>query len=177
MTKRTRTFLMAAFLVGVSGAAAVADAGGKPPETTSAPAKPPAPAAKAPDSPAKPAMAKIDWASMKKPDRKKYMKAVVLPGAKELFAAYDAKKYKKVTCQTCHGEKRVDDSTYKMPNPEIAKLPTTPDAFKALKAKKPEMVKFMAEEVKPHMAAWLGKPEWTPQNPNGYACFGCHEKM
>ena len=126
---------------------------------------------------AKPEVAKIDWATMKKAERKQYMRKQVLPAAKKLFGAFDAKKYKNVTCQTCHGAKGVESGSYKMPNPEIAKLPTTPDAFKELKAKKPEMVKFMAEEVKPHMAALLGIPEWTPQTPNGFGCYGCHQKL
>ena len=166
MMKATRRLLVTMLLLSAgAGGAAVAEDAAKP-----------APAA-GPGSAAKPEMAKIDWAAMKKGERKQYMRKQVLPAAKKLFGAFDAKKYKNVTCQTCHGAKGVDSGSYKMPNPEIAKLPTTPDAFKELKAKKPEMVKFMAEEVKPHMAALLGMPEWTPQTPNGYGCYGCHQKL
>ncbi len=40
----------------------------------------------------------------------------------------------------------------------------------------PEMVKFMAEVVKPRMAALLGLPEFDPNKPEagGFGCAGCH---
>jgi len=134
--------------------------------------KPPEPAPPAADGD-KP---KVDWAAMKKPERKKYMKTVVLPAAQKMFAAYDAKKYKRVTCQLCHGDGAAK-GTFTMPNPELPKLPTTMEGFKELSAKKPEMVKFMGEQVKPQMAALLGMAEFTPKNPTGFGCYACHGKM
>src|SRR4051812_32865857 len=55
-----------------------------------------APAAAAPAAGAA-APAAIDWKSMTKAQRKKYMKDVVMPKSKELFVAFD-KKYEKMNC-------------------------------------------------------------------------------
>jgi mono/diheme cytochrome c family protein len=120
------------------------------------------------------APAKIDWNAMDKKQRKAYMKKTVLPAAQKMFAEFDAKKYKRVTCVTCHGEGAGAD--FKMPNPELPKLPTSPEGFKALQEKKPDMVKFMGTKVKPTVAALLGLPEWTPAAPQGFGCYNCHEK-
>ena len=57
-------------------------------------------------------------------------------------------------CETCHGEKAMDRK-FKMPNPDLPKLPTTPEGFKALSEKKPEATKFMGTQVKPKMAEML----------------------
>jgi len=177
MKTLTSTFLMAVALT--FGLAARADETAKP----SAPAvKSPAPAAttakpaaKA-EAPAIPQKAAIDWEKMSKDERKKYMKATVLPAAKKMFAAYDAKKYSKVTCATCHGPGAANGS-FKMPNPELPKLPKSPEGFKELAEKKPEMMKFMGQTVKPTVAALLGLEPWEPQNPKGFGCIGCHESM
>jgi len=141
----------------------------------------PAAAAPAPTAPTAPTPgattatpAKIDWDGMDKKQRKAYMKKVVLPAAQKMFAAFDAKKYKKITCVTCHGEGANKD--FKMPNPELPKLPVTPEGFGALKAKKPEMVQFMGTKVKPTVASLLGEPEFTPQQLNGFSCYNCHTK-
>lgn len=150
---------------------------GAPAARAEEPAKPAAPAAgaKAEAPPAThPEKAKIDWAKMSKAERKKYMKTAVLPAAKKMFTAFDPKKFGKVTCQTCHGAGAANGS-FKMPNPELPKLPSTSEGFKELHAKKPEMMNFMAQQVKPQMAALLGVDEWTPQNPKGFGCIQCHE--
>jgi len=120
---------------------------------------------------------KIDWEKMSKAEKKKYMKSTVLPAAKKLFAEFDPKKYKKVTCQTCHGAKGAE-AEFKMPTAELPKLPQPTDraGFQAIQEKKPEVAKFMGTKVKPGMAALLGKEEWTPQNPTGFGCYGCHTK-
>lgn len=120
---------------------------------------------------------KIDWDHMSKAERKKYMKTTVLPKMKALFVEFDAKQYKRFNCETCHG-KDAADKEYKMPNPDLPKLPQPTDraAFMALQQKKPEAVKFMGTKVKPTLASLLGLPEWTPQNPNGFGCYGCHTK-
>ena len=64
-----------------------------------------------------------------------------------------------------------------MPNPELPKLPKSPEGFKELAEKKPEMMKFMGQTVKPTVAALLGQEPWEPQNPKGFGCIGCHESM
>src|SRR6185295_19896979 len=94
--------------------------------------------------------------------KKKYMKSTVLPTMKKLFVAFDKKKYSSMNCQTCHGEKAADNK-FKMPSAELPKLPQPTDqaGFMALQQKKPEVVKFMGTQVKPTMAALIGKQEWT----------------
>jgi hypothetical protein len=150
---------LALFTLALSaGAALAADAG--------APAAPAAAAA-----PAK----KIDWETMKFEERKKYMKSTVLPTMKKEFQAFDAKAFKKFSCETCHGDGAVNGK-FKMPNPKLPKLPTDQAGFMELQKKKPEFVKFMGKVVKPKVAELLGLPEWTPQNPKGFGCYECHTK-
>ena len=123
-----------------------------------------------------PARAKIDWEKMNESQRKSYMKKTVLPQMKKLFVGFD-KKYKDMSCATCHGEKAAE-TKFKMPNPELPKLPAPTDrqGFMALMQKKPAVAKFMGTEVKPAMANLLNVDEWTPNNPNpkAFGCYGCH---
>jgi hypothetical protein len=125
-------------------------------------------------APKLPARAKIDWEKMNESQRKKYMKATVLPEMKKLFVGFD-KKYKSMTCMTCHGDKAVENK-FKMPNAELPKLPAPTDrqGFMGLQQKKPDAVKFMGTQVKPAMAALLNVDEWSPTNPKGFGCYGCH---
>src|SRR3569832_350897 len=182
MKTATMTFLMAAALTfGLTaraeeaakpGAAAATKPAAAPAATQ--PAAAPA-AAKAEAPAAAPEKAKIDWDKMTKVQRKQYMKEVVLPAAKKMFAGFDPKKYSKVTCATCHGADGTGNGKFTMPNPELPKLPKSPDGFKELAEKKPAMMKFMGETVKPQVAALLGLEQWTPQNPKEFGCIGCLE--
>ena len=83
---------------------------------------------------------------------------------KKLFAP-STRRYAKMTCETCHGKKAADNK-FKMPSAELPKLPQPTDraGFMALQQKKPEVVKFMGTQVKPTMAALIGKAEWTAKN-------------
>jgi cytochrome c553 len=118
---------------------------------------------------------KVDWENMTFDQRKKLMKSAVLPELKKAFQSFDAKKYQKFTCATCHGD-GATDGKFKMPNAKLPKLPPPTDraAFAALQTKKPEAVKFMGTVVTPKVAALLGLPEWSPQNPKGFGCYACH---
>jgi len=120
---------------------------------------------------------KIDWAKMDANAKKKYMKSTVLPEMKKLFVAFDKKHYAAMNCQTCHGEKAVENK-FKMPSASLPKLPPPTDraGFMALAQKKPEAAKFMGTQVKPTMAALLGKAEWSETNPTGFGCYNCHTK-
>jgi len=150
-------------------AAVAADEAAKPAAAAADAKKPAAAAADA---------KKIDWDKMDVNQKKKYMKTTVLPEMKKLFVAVDKKHYAKMNCQTCHGEKAAENK-FKMPSAELPKLPQPTDqaGFMALQQKKPEVVKFMGTQVKPTMAKLLGKPEWEPNNPTGFGCYGCHTKM
>jgi hypothetical protein len=129
------------------------------------------------DKPAadKPAGPPQVWKDMTAEQRGKYMKEVVTPKMKVAFQQFDADAFKKFGCDTCHG-KQAKARKFKMPNPDIYALPGTPEAFAPVMEKKPKMVKFMAEVVKPQMAALLGLPEFEPKKPEagGFGCHGCH---
>jgi cytochrome c len=43
--------------------------------------------------------------------KRAYMKTAVVPTMKPIFQAFDAKKFKKVDCVTCHGEDGADASS------------------------------------------------------------------
>jgi cytochrome c553 len=163
--KRFAMLCLACVLATATSVAVAADEAAKP--AAAADAKKPAADAK-----------KIDWDKMDVNQKKKYMKSTVLPEMKKLFVAVDKKHYAKMNCQTCHGEKAADNK-FKMPSAELPKLPQPTDqaGFVALQQKKPEVVKFMGTQVKPTMAKLLGKPEWEPNNPTGFGCYGCHTKM
>jgi hypothetical protein len=138
------------------------------------PAAPGKPVIDATVAPKLPPRATIDWEKMNAGQRKKYMKATVLPEMKKLFVGFD-KKYKSMTCLTCHGEKAAENK-FKMPNADLPKLPAPTDrpGFMALQQKKPDAVKFMGTQVKPAIANLLNLDEWTPTNPKGFGCYGCH---
>jgi cytochrome c553 len=137
------------------------------------------PKAEAPAAPSPEAVAagkSIEWDKADAKAKKAHMKKFVLPQMKKLFAAVD-KKYAKMTCETCHGKKAADNK-FKMPNAELPKLPQPTDraGFMALQQKKPDVVKFMGMQVKPTMAALIGKQEWTEKTPDGFGCYACHTK-
>jgi hypothetical protein len=157
------TLVLTASLLCLAGSAVAAD--------QPAPGKPAMDATVAPTLPAR---ATIDWEKMNEGQRKKYMKATVLPEMKKLYVGFD-KKYKSMSCATCHGAKAAENK-FKMPNAELPKLPGPTDraGFMALHDKKPEAVKFMGTQVKPAMAALLNLAEWNPTNPKGFGCYGCH---
>ena len=156
--------------VGVTAAANQPTAAPGKPAIAGKPAVEPAAGA----APALPPGPRIDWEKMNGDQRKKYMKTSVLPAMKKLFVGVD-KKYKSMTCLTCHGEKAVENK-FKMPSAELPKLPAPTDrqGFMALQQKKPDVVKFMGTQVKPAMANLLNLDEWAPANPKGFGCYGCH---
>ena len=154
-----------ASLLGIAATALAAEPAPKAAEAPKADAAK-AEAPKAPSAEAVAAGKKIDWATMDEKAKKKYMKTTVLPTMKKLFVAFDKKHYAAMNCATCHGKKAVESNKLKMPSAELPKLPGPTDCagFMALQEKKPDVVKFMGTQVKPTMAALLGKTEWSPTN-------------
>jgi len=110
---------------------------------------------------------------MSKEARVQYMKDTVMPKMKEVFTAFDAKKYAGMNCGTCHGS-AAKAGTFKMPNPELPKLPADMAKFKEWASKKPQMTEFMVKHVKPEMAALLHEPEYNPETKTGFGCGECH---
>lgn len=110
------------------------------------------------------------------PEQKgKYMGAVVMPRMKELFVAFDSKEFGNFSCGTCHGND-AKERQFKMPNPNLPVLPGDEAGFGALMKDHPDVMKFMAEKVKPEMAKLLGMPERGPNNhePTAFGCTHCH---
>jgi len=168
----------AAFAVAFALGAGAADAGPTPATEPAALAQPAPPTTVAPGTVTPgnvPARANIDWAKMSRPERKEYMKNVILPKAQEMFTSFDPKQFKHVTCGTCHGDDYAR-GTYRMPNADLPLLPASARGFKELRERSPEIVTFMSTRVKPTMAALLGLPEYSPTAPQGFACFNCHMK-
>ena len=101
------------------------------------------------------------------------MKTTVMPKMGAAFHDFDAKKYAEPKCTLCHGS-GAKDGNFKMPNPELPKLDITPDGFKALKEKKPEMVDFMIKKVEHDTARLLGEQPFDPKTKSGFGCLNCH---
>jgi hypothetical protein len=172
---RALSFAIPLSVVFTVAASAVAGDAGAPPAKPGAAA--PAPGAAPPRTAPLPVLDGLDWEHLSVAQKRKVMKTKVLPEAKKMFAAYDPKAFKSVTCSTCHGDS-ADDGTFKMPNPKLPRLPkpTSRADFVELQKKKPDAVKFMSTVVKPTMARLLGLPEWSPQETKGFGCYRCHGK-
>jgi cytochrome c553 len=121
----------------------------------------------------------VAWKSMTFKQKKAYMKVAVAPTMKSIFQAFDAKKFKTFTCETCHGRDGVDRK-FKMPSNDIHPLPNTPAAFEAkLKAQPtwPKWTEFMSQKVEPAMGKLLDVPVFDPKKPveGAFSCANCHK--
>jgi len=130
-------------------------------------------------APAEVEYAKLDgklYKDLDKKGRAEFMKKLVLPRAKELFAAFDPK-MGEVTCKTCHGD-GVKDHSFKMPNPKIKQLPGTETAFVEWVHQNPDEAKwagFMSEKLEPAMGQLLGRTVFDPRTKTGeLSCGTCH---
>ena len=132
-----------------------------------APPAPPPPAATVP-----PGASRL-WRDMTKVERADHMKAFVLPKLGPEFAKWEPKHYKDMKCAGCHGA-GAKDKSFKMPNPDLPKLPMTHEGFAELEKKKPEAMKLMKEQVMPQMQKLLGLPPFDMATKQGFGCGACH---
>jgi hypothetical protein len=121
----------------------------------------------------------VAWKDMTFKQKKAYMKDAVLPTMKPIFQTFDAKEFKKFTCQTCHGDDGAERK-FKMPSNDIHPLPNTKEAFEAklkTEPKWPAWTKFMAEKVEPAMGKLLAVAVFDPQKPveGAFSCANCHK--
>ena len=143
-----------------------------PPASTASapPAASSAPVAEAPP-PSQPGPG--DWDKWSHDQKLAWMKAGVMPKMGALFHDFDATKYAEPKCTLCHGS-GAKDGSFKMPNPELPKLPATPAGFKKLQAKHAKIFAFMKDQVEPQMAGLLGEQPFDPKTHTGFTCMGCH---
>ena len=135
-------------------------------------AAPTASAAAAPAAPTAPGPG--DWDKWSHDQKLAWMKAGVMPKMHDLFASFDSAKYGDAKCKLCHG-KGAEDGSFKMPNPDLPKLPKTPAEFKALSTgKKAKIFAFMKEQVLPTMAGLVGEQPYDPKTNTGFGCTECH---
>jgi hypothetical protein len=149
-----------------------------PPPPPAAPAEPPPAATEAPkaaETPAAPAAPEAPpapahdvWTKdLNKDQQVAFMKKNVVPEMEPVFKAYNAKDFEKFSCKTCHGP------AYKNPHDFLPKLVFKDGKITSFE-KKPEISKFMAEQVVPHMAAAMGQKPFDPATKEGFGCGGCH---
>lgn len=117
------------------------------------------------------------WAEMSHDEKAEHMNQVVVPAFRELLGSYDADRFAKVNCGTCHGP-NARDKGFEMPNPDLPPL-TMPsgegEPFAEEKEKHPEITQFMMTQVTPKMVELLpGVKGYDPATGEGFGCFGCH---
>ena len=152
-----------------SAAASAAPATSAPPVET-----PPAAASAAVETP--PAVTQPgpgDWDKWSHDQKLAWMKEGVMPKMKQVFQDFDGTKYADVRCTLCHGA-GAKDGSFKMPNPDLPKLPGTMAGFKPYAAKHKKMFEFMAKQVVPTMASLLGEPPHDMKTNTGFGCMECH---
>jgi len=182
LMRPTRYSMIASLLLALSacgGATPEAATPPTPPTTATTPA--PAPSTEAPkaaESPAAPeasaapvappAPAHDIWSDdLSKEGKVAFMKKNVMPEMGPIFKGYDAKRYGEFGCKTCHGPK------FKDPKEFLPAL-TFKDGKITAFAEKPQLAKFMAEQVLPHMVTALGVKPMDPVTHTGFGCNGCH---
>ena len=137
-----------------------------PPAEPTAQAASSAPAATASEVPA-PALPSAWSVDMPKEQKMAFMKANVVPNMKPVFQSANPTRYGDFGCKTCHGPE------FKNPHENLPKL-TMKDGKITAFAEKPEIAKFMAENVVPKMASAMGIPPFDPKTGQGFGCQGCH---
>jgi len=96
-----------------------------------------------------------------------------MPKMKQVFQDFDGTKYADFKCTVCHGA-GAKDGSFKMPNPDLPKIPGTLAAFKPYAAKHQKMVEFMGKQVSPTVASLLGEQPFDPKTKSGFGCMECH---
>ena len=135
-----------------------------PPVASAAPAEPP--------PPSQPAAG--DWDKWSHDQKLAWMKVGVMPKEKQVWSDYDSTKYADIKCVLCHGA-GAKDGSFKMPNPDLPKIPGTPAAFKPFAAKHKKVVEFMHSQVTASMASLLGEQPFDPKTKTGtFGCMACH---
>lgn len=118
--------------------------------------------------PAQVVLPDVPFEKLEHEQRIEFMKQKVMPVMEPIFKNHDPKEYAEFGCVTCHGKQALEGH-FDMPSTDTPKL-----NFKDMSKWKPEDLEWMSKEVKPAMAKLLSVAEYTPENPTGFGCQGCH---
>jgi hypothetical protein len=160
-------------LISLALAAAAACGGAAapaPPPGSLAPAADSARAAPSPTASVGPAEAAAleAWRDdMSKDQKVAFMKKNVVPRMRNVFDDQGGRRSGSFGCQTCHG------SAFKDPQDFLPRLTMRGGKITAFE-EKPQVAKFMAEQVVPQMAAAMGMKPYDPATHQGFGCGGCH---
>jgi len=152
------------------GMAVAACGGSKVPPSDDPGLDAPADPTSATEEPAAP----LGWSEMSQDQKTEHMQTAVMPKMGEVFSAFDAERYAKITCVTCHGA-GAKKGEFAMPSPDLPKLPPN-GQFEELMESKADVMKFMIEKVGPEMAGTLpGVEPYNPETHEGLGCYNCHQ--
>jgi hypothetical protein len=98
-----------------------------------------------------------------------FMKKKVVPAMAKTFQEFNAEKYAKFDCKTCHGPAFKPHPVDFLPELHMK------DGKLAEATDHGDMVKFMGEKVSPQMAEIFGKKPYDPATGQGFGCGGCHK--
>jgi hypothetical protein len=114
------------------------------------------------------------WGELNLLERKQHMNAHVLPAMEARFKRFDGVRYANFSCATCHGSDMVARN-FAMPNPSLLALHATgsPEQQRMVR-ERPEMTRFMFNQVLPGVQAMLDAPDYDPATRSGFSCYACH---
>lgn len=114
-----------------------------------------------------------DWDRWSHQQKLAYMKTTFLAQERTVFAGFEPVRYASLNCRTCHGA-GANDSSYRMPNPDLPRLSGGADGFGELARKEPQALQFMQQVVVPETAKLLGVKAFDMTSHTGFSCFQCH---
>ena len=138
-------------------------------EKQSAPPTPPSETPASNDTKAEPPAddGSASFFTLDKQGKMQRMTKIVMPNMGEVFKGFDAERFGKFDCATCHV-----NHAHK-PKDGLPKLVLSNGGWEKLTAEKPDMMKFMNEQVAPAMAKAMGEPPFDPTSGKGFGCGGC----
>jgi hypothetical protein len=118
------------------------------------------------------ATGEVTWKDKTHEQRLDWMGLEVFPKMKGVFSEFDAERFSKFRCQTCHGDD-MEMVDFKMPSSKLYALPRK-DVLKSAREYDAKVTDFMLGTVMPKMADLIDMPPYDPGTKSGFGCFGCH---
>jgi hypothetical protein len=98
------------------------------------------------------------------------MKSSFITAERTLFSTWEPVRYRDLECRTCHGTAGVSSGTFRMPNPDLPRIPPEPEA--ELSTHEPQVLDFMRSRVVPETARLLGLRAFDLES-----CYQCHMRL